>query len=1037
MEAEALGLLLQNHSSLRLIYLNACEGATGGLSNVFAGVAQTLVHHGIPAALAMQAEISDDAAIAMARTFYTALAAGLPVDAALTQARVALASGGSDEWVLPVLFSRSPDNRLFDLVAVLPTPQCPYPGMRPFSETQAGLFFGRDKEIEQAANRLLHHPFLAVVGPSGSGKSSLVFGGILPALRRREGAAGGEGAWQILTMRPGDSRVADGNARPREALAHLVGCDADQLAGCTFAQKTLIVVDQFEELFTLAEPAEAAAFTATLAALAGAPNLSLLLTVRADFYPEMMAMGPLWEAVKANRLELTPLGEDGLWAAIVEPAAKVGVTVDEALAVALIGDAAGERGALPLVQMTLVLLWERVTKRELKLAAYRQMADGARNGLQVAVDLWANNVYNNQLPAATRPIARRIFLRLIQFGQGRADTRRQQTVAELQSASDDPQQFAAALDILAASRLLTLSGSSQGEPAAGGAAADQRGDAAANVPENGAARQVDIAHETLIGGWGLLRGWIQELRDAETLRRRLDDKAAEWVRLGRGEGGLLDEYELYEAEEWLAIAAANGLGSSPDLLLLARASRQFIDGRRQAEETARQRELDERGAMLAEEAHNRAEAQATAAQRMRWLVASLGLLLLLALAAGSWIRLQSDQLADRNAALTAQTEQAQYEQRRARAGELAALAQLTMGRTQPDMALALGEAVAGVTTTLQADGYVLSSASAALTQAVEDAPPWMRTIRTLGTLDPAWADRWASAGPPVPPVFDRSAGAAAEFSPDGRAVVGVTGEGDSQNNAFVWDAARGSLLATLEGHTARVYDAAYAPGDTSGGARIVTASADGTARIWDAHTGKQLAVLSSAAAPAGAAAEAVVEVTSACFSPAGDAIATTHSDGTVRIWDAAAGTVRRVLQGHSYAALSAAFSPDGRQLVTSGVDRSVRLWDAASGEELKTFWGHEAIVRTAAFDPSGARIVSASEDGTARVWDSADGRVLLLLAGHQAPVYAAVYSPDGRYILTAGEDRTARLWDAANGLPIRILAGHSARVTTGGFSREG
>ena len=151
--------------------------------------------------------------------------------------------------------------------------------------------------------------------------------------------------------------------------------------------------------------------------------------------------------------------------------------------------------------------------------------------------------------------------------------------------------------------------------------------------------------------------------------------------------------------------------------------------------------------MLAEEAHNRAEAQATAAQRMRWLVASLGLLLLLALAAGSWIRLQADQLADRNAALTAADRTGAVRTAAGARGELAARAQLTMGRTQPDMALALGEAVAGVTTTLQADGYVLSSASAALTQAVEDAPPWMRTIRTLGTLDPAWADRWASAGP--------------------------------------------------------------------------------------------------------------------------------------------------------------------------------------------------------------------------------------------------------------------------------------------------
>ena len=644
-------------------------------------------------------------------------------------------------------------------------------------------------------------------------------------------------------MRPGDSRAADGTARPREALAHLVGCDPDQLAAYRFAPKTLVVVDQFEELFTLAEPSEATAFIATLAALAGTPNLYLLLTVRADFYPEMMAMGALWEAVKANRLELTPLGEDGLWAAIVEPAAKVGVTVDEALAVALIGDATGERGALPLVQMTLVLLWDRVTKRELKLAAYRQMADGDRNGLQVAVDLWANNVYNNQLSAATRPIARRIFLRLIQFGQGRADTRRQQTVEELQSASDDPQQFAAALDILAASRLLTLSGSSQGEPPLGGAAADKRGDEAANVPENGAARQVDIAHETLIGGWGMLRGWIQELRDAETLRRRLDDKAAEWVRLGRGEGGLLDEYELYETEEWLGIAAANGLGSSPDLLLLARASRQSIDGRRQAEETARQRELDRR--LRACSPRKRTTARRPRRRRrngcggwsLRWGCCWCW----------RWRRGRGSGCSRTNWPTETPRLPRRPSRRSTNSGGRAP-ASWRRWRSSPWAARSptwrwrLGQAVAGVTTTLQADGYVLSSASAALTQAVEDAPPWMRTIRTLGTLDPVWASKWVGAGPPVPPVFDRSAGPTAALSPDGHAIVSVTGEGDSQDNAYVWDATTGGLLATLGGHTARVYAATY----DRGGTRIVTASADGTARIWDGRTGTQLAVLAGA-----------------------------------------------------------------------------------------------------------------------------------------------------------------------------------------------
>ena len=254
--------------------------------------------------------------------------------------------------------------------------------------------------------------------------------------------------------------------------------------GQRFDRRTLLFVDQFEEVFTLAEAGEAQAFLDTLHGLIdGRPNLYILLTARADFYPELMACS-LWPAIKANRLELTPLGDDDLWAAIVEPAGRVGVTVDEALAVKLIADASGERGALPLVQETLVLLWDKVERRELKLAAYRGMAEGGRSGLQVAIDRRASSVYNN-LPEAAQPIARRIFLRLIQFGEGRADTRRQQSVAELRASGDDPALFDRTLARLIESRLLT----------AGGEAED---------PD----RRVDIAHEALIAGWPKLQEWL-------------------------------------------------------------------------------------------------------------------------------------------------------------------------------------------------------------------------------------------------------------------------------------------------------------------------------------------------------------------------------------------------------------------------------------------------------------------------------------------------------------------------------------------------
>jgi tetratricopeptide (TPR) repeat protein len=547
---EDLAKLLRNHPALRLAYLNACQGALASGGSVFAGVAQALVQGGVPAAVAMQDEISDAGALELARSFYSALAAGRPVDAALTQARVALSARGSPEWAIPVLFSRSPDNRLFDIRQVLPTPDCPYPGMVPFTEAQQELFFGRDREIEEAVERLRLYPFLAVVGPSGSGKSSLVYAGVIPALRRTRRF--GAGAGTILAMRPSDCRTADGQAAPRQALAGLLGCAADALADQRFAGRTLLFVDQLEEVFTLAGADEAQGFLDALQGLMGRPNLHILLTVRADFYGDLIA-SPLWPSIKANQLTVEPLGDDALWAAIVEPAGRVGVLVDEALAVRLLADAAGERGALPLVQETLVLLWEKVKDRQLGLAAYRGMGEGGRSGLQVAIDRRASSVYDN-LPEAAQPIARRIFLRLIQFGEGRADTRRQQTVVELRASGDDQVLFDATLVRLIESRLLT----------AGGEAGD-------------AERRVDIAHEALIAGWPRLQGWVGERKDVEQERRRLEGKAKEWVRLGRGTGGLLDREELAEADAWMASPGPAEFGASSDLLAFVAASHKAIN----------------------------------------------------------------------------------------------------------------------------------------------------------------------------------------------------------------------------------------------------------------------------------------------------------------------------------------------------------------------------------------------------------------------------------------------------------------------------
>lgn len=246
----------------------------------------------------------------------------------------------------------------------------------------------------------------------------------------------------------------------------------------------------------------------------------------------------LWHKIQPGRMEVIPLDEVGLRQAIVKPAERVEVFIEPALVERLVDDAAGEPGVLPLVQETLVLLWERVERRFLPLRAYEALvlprgayggfSKGHRTGLQVAIARRADAALAslNNDPENQYRIARRIFIRLVQFGEGRADTRRQQLVNDLQAISDDPQLFQKTLNHLINGRLLT---SDKDE-------------------KNPVVKKVDIAHEALIAGWPTLQQWISEHWEAEQTRRRLTEKAKEWERLGKGQGGLLDQVELGESE---------------------------------------------------------------------------------------------------------------------------------------------------------------------------------------------------------------------------------------------------------------------------------------------------------------------------------------------------------------------------------------------------------------------------------------------------------------------------------------------------------
>ena len=248
------------------------------------------------------------------------------------------------------------------------------------------------------------------------------------------------------------------------------------------------------------------------------------------------------------------------------------------------------------------------------------------------------------------------------------------------------------------------------------------------------------------------------------------------------------------------------------------------------------------------------------------------------------------------------------------------------------------------------------------------------------------------------------------YSPDGKRIVTAS----SDNTARIWDLDSGAQIVLLEGHTAEVLFASYSP-DAN---QVITASADQTARIWDANTGKQLGVLSGHAA----------SINSAVYSPDGQKIVTASSDRTARVWDAKTFQQSLTLSGHEGIVSSATFSPDGTHILTASADKTARIWDAHTGAQIKVLTGHSENVLCAAYSPDGKRVVTASQDKTAKIWDANTGVAVSLLYGHLGTVRSAAYSPDGRWIITASYDRTARIWNADTAVQYRILSGHLANI---------
>jgi len=829
----------------------------------------------------------------------------------------------------------------------LPDEPAPYRGLFKFEREHADRFFGREREVEVVLQKLERSSFVAIVGASGAGKSSLVLAGILPRLERLKSWAS-----PITTF------VLTPGARPLRALADravtlLPSADrltwADKLEermlqrtdGLRTAIETwtaerpgmlLLVVDQLEELFTHAAEkgglAKVEAFAANLREVVegGSGKLRVLATVRADFFDRCLRVEPLRVLLQDRDMLLGPMTTAGLRDAIVQPATAAGAYFETGVVSALLKELESRPVVLPLLEHALDLLWRARKGLWLTSAAYDAMG-----GLAGALKKHADECWK-RLPEADRVVGRDIFLRLISLGEGVPDTRRRVKLEELYSVRTSREQVDRVVQTLSGSeaRLLVV-----------------------DRQEDEATAEVEVAHEILIQEWPTLRAWVEGTRRKLRIHRRLTEAAQEWADNNRAAGYLLTGARLLETEE----------NFGPQREGLNQLEADFLNSSIEGREGAARREREAR------------EARTRLLQRS--LVAVGGLAVIAALAAGFAMAARGQAEQERRVA--------EQERRFARSRELAATALRELG-ADPQAALLL----------------IQEAHRTAPTELVDDAFHKYRSRPGRGT-------------------FTGHSGTvlSATFSPDGQRLVTSGQDG----TARIWDASSHKELAKLEGHSGWVHSAAF----SLDGQRVVTASDDGTVRIWDTFSHKELAKLEGHSG----------RVVSAVFSPDGQRLVTAGDDGTARIWDASSHKELAKLEGHSKAVMSAAFSPDGQRLVTAGEDRTARIWDASSHRELAKLKGHSVWVRSAAFSSDGQRVVTSGGDGTVRIWNASSHKELAKLEGHSGAFRSAAFSPDGQRVVTASDDGIARLWDASSYKELAKLEGHPGPVMSAAFSPDG